>query len=134
MIQGTRGVYKEQTPPEASQIYLAGTTDRWPEFGGPGYETFQPFEPFQKKYDHPWWKALDAGAARSGHGGTDWLTLSAFVEAVRAGRPTPIDVYDSVLMSCLIPLSGISIARGSQPVACPDFTRNRWRARKPAFG
>jgi predicted dehydrogenase len=136
MIQGTRGVYKEQTPAEASQIYLAGQTDKWPDSRGAGYETFQPFDPWQKKYDHEWWKALDADAAagRGGHGGTDWLELSKFVEAIRAGRPTPIDVYDSVLMSVIIPLSGLSIARGSQPVACPDFTRGKWQTRKPAFG
>jgi predicted dehydrogenase len=136
MIQGTRGVYKEQTPAEASQIYLAGQTDNWPEFGGPGYEAFQPFDPWRMKYDHEWWKGLDANAdaRRSGHGGTDWLTVAAFVESVRAGRATPIDVYDSVLMSSIIPLSGLSIARGSQPVPCPDFTRGKWRTRRPEFG
>ncbi|MFQ5806972.1 MAG: gfo/Idh/MocA family oxidoreductase, partial [Phycisphaerae bacterium] len=46
---------------------------------------------------------------------------------------TPIDVYDSVVMSSIIPLSEKSIARGSAPVECPDFTRGKWKARPPTF-
>jgi len=38
-----------------------------------------------------------------------------------------------VVMSCVIPLSEQSIARGSAPVECPDFTRGKWERRKPAF-
>jgi hypothetical protein len=36
-------------------------------------------------------------------------------------------------MSVIIPLSEQSIAAGSAPVACPDFTRGRWKTRKPVF-
>ncbi|MCJ7485978.1 MAG: twin-arginine translocation signal domain-containing protein [Candidatus Aminicenantes bacterium] len=69
-----------------------------------------------------------------GHGGTDTLELALFVEAVRKKSQTPIDVYDSVLMSSIIPLSEKSIAAGSTPIECPDFTRGKWKTKKPAFG
>jgi hypothetical protein len=36
-------------------------------------------------------------------------------------------------MSVIIPLSERSIARGSAPVECPDFTRGKWKTRKPTF-
>jgi hypothetical protein len=42
-------------------------------------------------------------------------------------------VYDSVMMSVITPLSEKSIAGGSAPVECPDFTRGAWKTRKPRF-
>jgi hypothetical protein len=71
---------------------------------------------------------------RGGHGGTDFLELKLFIEAVRHGTQPPIDVYDSVLMSCIVPLSGDSIKAGSAPVKVPDFTGGKWKTKKPAFG
>jgi hypothetical protein len=49
-------------------------------------------------------------------------------------RLAPIDVYDSVLMSSNVPLSEKSIAAGAAPVEGPDFTRGKWRTKKPSFG
>jgi hypothetical protein len=37
-------------------------------------------------------------------------------------------------MSAVIPLSEKSIAAGAAPVECPDFTRGKWKTKKPAFG
>lgn len=37
-------------------------------------------------------------------------------------------------MSAVIQASEESIAKGGAPVPFPDFTRGRWRARKPCFG
>ena len=75
-----------------------------------------------------------SGLATGGHGGVDGLELRLFVAAVRAGTQTPLDVYDSATMSSLVPLSGISIEKGSVPIEWPDFTRGRWKERKPTFG
>jgi len=36
-------------------------------------------------------------------------------------------------MSVIIPLSEESIAKGSVPVKCPDFTRGKWKTRSPYF-
>ena len=126
LIQGTRGLYNEQR----DAVYLAGD--------GKGHnpEKWSPFAPFQTKYEHKWWRGKDSPGGRygiAGHGGVDPLELTLFVEAVRNKTQTPIDVYDSVVMSCIFPLSEMSIAKGSQPVKCPDFTRGKWEAAKPKF-
>jgi len=121
MIQGTLGVYREAGP----VIYVTGQS--------PEYHQWEPFGPYQTKFDHSWWKALDANTEKFGHGGTDLLEIQQFIKAVREKKQTPIDVYDSVTMSAITPLSEMSIARNSQPVECPDFTRNRWKTRKPTF-
>lgn len=121
MIQGTLGLYDE--PHNA--VYLDGLSSKSHEW--------DPFPPYQEKYDHPWWKEIDKINAEAGHGGTDYLELVKFFEAVRNKTQTPIDVYDSATMSSVVPLSGDSISRGSQPVACPDYTRGAWKTRKPTF-
>ena len=121
MIQGTEGLYDEAR----NAVYLAGRS--------PKHEQWEPFAPYQEKYDHAWWKQLQAGGPGSGHGGTDYLELKLFIDAVAARTPPPIDVYDSVTMSVIIPLSEHSIASGGAPVPCPDFTRGKWKTRKPAF-
>jgi len=115
MIQGTHGLYNEQR----NAVYIDGVATDW-----------DPFPPYHEAYKHAWWRE---GSSADGHGGTDWLELKLFVEAVRNKTQTPLDVYDSVTMSCVFPLSGESIAKGSAPVQVPDFTRGKWETRKPYF-
>jgi len=114
-IQGTRGLYLEAT----SSVFIAdvaGKPERW-----------EPLAPYQAKYNHSLWKNLPPKAIELGHGGPDYIELAEFVRAVRAKTQTPIDVYDSVVMSVVIPLSEQSIAAGSAPVKCPDFTGGKWK-------
>jgi hypothetical protein len=61
-----------------------------------------------EKYDHPLWKKYAQTAEGAGHGGMDWSSfLTAFIESGKAqGTQTPIDVYDSVTMSVILPFSG----------------------------
>ena len=122
MLQGTLGVYDEGR----QSLYLEGRS--------PKYHEWEPYPPYQDEYDHPWWKRLSADADAAGHGGTDYLELSLFLKAVREKTQTPIDVYDSATMSSIVPLSEASIMQGSAPVACPDYTRGKWKERKPVFG
>jgi predicted dehydrogenase len=121
MAQGTLGVYEE----DRSLVYLHGRSPR--------YQEWEPFAPYQEQYEHSWWKELRSQAAEVSHGGTDLLELREFVRAVRNKTQTPIDVYDSVTMSAVIPLSEESIRKGGTPIPCPDFTRGRWQTRKPSF-
>jgi hypothetical protein len=100
-------------------VYIDGVSSGW-----------DAFAPYQEAYKHIWWTEA---VASDGHGGTDWLELKLFVDAVRNRTQTPLDVYDSVVMSCIVPLSGDSIAQGSAPVKVPDFTRGQWRTRQPCF-
>ncbi len=121
MIQGTLGVYDE----DQHSVYLMGQS--------PKYHEWESFETYQEKFEHSWWKEMRGAAGEPGHGGTDELELRLFLDAVRAKSQTPIDIYDSVTMSCVIPLSEQSIAAGGAPISCPDFTSGQWRTRKPAF-
>jgi len=122
MIQGNLGVYDENQ----KAVYLHGRS--------PKQHEWEPFAPYQAEFDHAWWKQLaKSKVGEAGHGGTDVLELQQFVQAVRRRTPTPIDVYDSVVMSVITPLSEMSIARDSAPVECPDFTRGKWKTRKPTF-
>ena len=55
----------------------------------------------------------------------DWFVINAFIESVKQQRQTPIDVYDSVTMSALFPLSVESIKQGNKTLEFPDFTRGK---------
>ncbi|MCE5271945.1 Gfo/Idh/MocA family oxidoreductase [bacterium] len=121
LLQGTLGVYNEQR----NALYLDGRSPK--EF------EWESFDPYQQKFEHAWWRAMAAEAGAASHGGTDYLELQKFVEAVRDGKQTPIDVYDSVAMSCVVGLSEQSIQAGGAPVAAPDFSGGRWKTKAPAF-
>jgi hypothetical protein len=118
LLQGTLGVYDE----EKASIYL---TEKSPE-----YHTWEPWKPYEEEYLHKWWAEKNLGSG--GHGGTDFIMLREFMNAVRVKGPTPIDVYDSMVMSAIVELSGMSIQK-NKPVQFPDFTRGAWAKRKPHF-
>lgn len=121
MIQGTLGLYDEAR----SCVYIL---DR-----SPKQHEWEPFAPYQEKFEHSWWKAVQGADETASHGGTDYIELVKFLDAVRNKTQTPIDVYDSVVMSSVIPLSEKSIAQGSTPIECPDFTRGKWKNNKSRF-
>lgn len=117
MLQGTEGVYYE----EKNSIYLVDKS--------PKYHEWEPWKPYQEKYNHRWWQKDPSSQS---HGGTDFVMLSRFIEAVAAKGPTPIDVYDSAVMTAIVELSGISIERNAA-VEFPDFTRGKWQTNAPYF-
>ena len=79
--------------------------------------------------NHKWWQR---DYSSQSHGGTDFVMLSQFINSVRVKGPTPIDVYDSAVMTAIVELSGISIERKG-PVAFPDFTKGQWQTNQPYF-
>jgi hypothetical protein len=117
LLQGLLGVYDE----EKASVYLTEKS--------PVYHHWEPWKPYEEKYLHKWWQEGTEGV---GHGGVDFIMLKQFVDAVRAKGPTPIDVYDSMAMSAIVELSGISIQK-NMPVPFPDFTKGAWEKRKPYF-
>jgi predicted dehydrogenase len=120
-VQGTRGLWMNDN----RSIYIEGVS--------PEAHRWEPFDGYQEKYDHPLWKRYAEDAEGAGHGGMDFFVLNAFVEALKRGEPTPLDVYDAAAWSVIGPLSEQSIAMGSHPVTFPDFTRGQWARRKPIF-
>ena len=116
MLEGTKGVYDE----EKASISLVTS---------PKYHEWEPWKPYEQKYNHKWW---NADFSSQSHGGTDYVMLVQFTDAVKKKGPTPLDVYDSAVMTAIVELSGISIEKNA-PVPFPDFTKGKWETNKPYF-
>src|SRR5450830_1221668 len=95
--------------------------------------TWDDFQSWQDKFDHPLWRRFAARAEGAGHGGMDFFVINAFVEALKAEAPMPIDIYDAVTWSAITPLSELSVAQNFQTIDFPDFTKGAWCTRQPGF-
>jgi predicted dehydrogenase len=118
-VQGTKGIYME----DKDSIYIEGESPQ---------HQWETFESYRDKYEHPLWKqyAKD-GIHEGGHGGMDYLVLSAFAQSAINDEKSPIDVYDTAAWMAITCLSEQSIAMGSMPVPVPDFTNGMWIDREP---
>ncbi len=87
-----------------------------------------------EEHDHPLWKRYEKDAENSGHGGMDFYVDNAFIECVKRKAAFPLDVYDFATWYAITPLSEKLIAMGGQVLNIPDFTRGKWKTRKPIFG
>jgi predicted dehydrogenase len=118
-LQGVTAAYKDD-----------GTTPQvWVEGRSKSY-TWEPLADLGAQYEHPLWKRAQEQASKTGHGGADYFVLAEFLDAIRSGRPSPIDAYDAAAWSCIIPLSAASLRAGGAPQAIPDFTLGAWEKRK----
>jgi predicted dehydrogenase len=120
-VQGTKGLWMDDN----RSVYIEGVSEP---------HSWEPFAPYQARFDHPLWRRYEAEATGAGHGGMDFFVVHAFVESVKRQVPPPIDVYAAAAWSVISPLSEQSIALGSEPVEFPDFTRGRWVTRRHTFG
>ncbi|MDB5125211.1 MAG: nagA 2 [Mucilaginibacter sp.] len=120
-VQGTKGLWMDV----AKSVYIEHQSKK--------DDVWDPVDDWFKKYDHPLWKKYADKAEGAGHGGMDWFVFNGFIQAVKQGKQTPIDVYDSVTMSVILPLSEKSIATGNSPQQFPDFTKGKWEHRKNIF-
>ena len=84
-------------------------------------------EAYFEKYAHPVFENYDP---KGGHGGMDYLVISAYMESLVNGTLPPIDVYDAAAWMSITALSEESIVKGGAPVAIPDFTRGKWYVKK----
>ncbi|XHS78461.1 Gfo/Idh/MocA family protein [Burkholderiaceae bacterium UC74_6] len=117
-VQGTKGLWMDVN----KSVHVEGIS--------PPHQ-WEPFQPYQDKFDHPLWKKFTKTAEGAGHGGMDFFVINAFVEALKASAPMPIDIYDAVAWSAITPLSEASIAGGFKTLEFPDFTAGAWKTRKP---
>jgi hypothetical protein len=120
-VQGTKGLWMDVN----DGIYIQGQSKKDDEW--------DPAKEWMDKYDHPLWKKYAGKAEGAGHGGMDWFVFNGFVEAVKQKKQTPIDVYDSMTMSVITPLSEKSIKEGNMTQPFPDFTKGKWKQRKSTF-
>jgi len=119
-VQGTKGLWMDVN----KSVHVEGIS--------PPHQ-WEPFAKYGAQFDHPLWKKYAAAAEGAGHGGMDFFVIHAFVEALKADAPMPIDIYDAVAWSAITPLSEQSIAEGFRTLAFPDFTEGQWKTRKPIF-
>jgi hypothetical protein len=119
-VQGVNGLWMDLN----DSIHIEGVTKA---------HEWAPAQPFMDKYDHPLWRKYADRAAGAGHGGMDFFVVHAFIEALKADAPMPIDIYDAVTWSAITPLSEASIAQNFQTLDFPDFTDGKWKTRKPIF-
>ncbi len=113
-VRGTKGMIDEAR----RAVYLEGME----EVENNEKEMFE-------KYDHPLYEEVRKEEERFGHDGTDWQVCRAFLESVRQGVNTPIDVYDTAAWMSIGPLSMQSIENGGF-IEIPDFTRGKWKDRE----
>ena len=120
-VQGTKGLWMDVN----HSLYIEGVSkkdDQW-----------EDAKPYLEQYDHPLWQRWSKETNGAGHGGMDFFVLHGFVESIKRGIPTPMDVYDAASWSAISPLSESSIQLGNQTVDFPDFTGGQWMYRKNEF-
>jgi predicted dehydrogenase len=122
VLQGTKAAYvSARHHKEDPLIWIDGRSPGV----SPGNAEWESLWHYSNEYEHPAWREWRAVAQGAGHGGGDFFVLRDFVQAIETGAPPPIDVYDAVTWSSIMPLSAQSLARGNQPVEIPDFTLTR---------
>ncbi|HEY5804950.1 MAG TPA: Gfo/Idh/MocA family oxidoreductase [Lysobacter sp.] len=119
-VQGTHGLWMDLN----QSIHIEGRS--------PAHK-WEPFQTYQDEFDHPLWRKYADDAAGAGHGGMDYFVIHAFIEAVKARAPMPIDIFDAVTWSAITPLSEQAIAEGFRTLEFPDFTNGLWQSRQPIF-
>jgi hypothetical protein len=125
-IQGSKGVLFSSRG-IGQFIYVEGVSphDQW-----------EPSEKYMTEYRHPIEKEYKPRprAAIRGHGGGQSetpLSWHRLMQALIEQRITDFDVYDSVTSSVITPLTEMSVAKNSEPVQFPDFTKGKWKERLP---
>lgn len=121
VVQGTKGVFSDIE--DGAVCSVKGVTEKT--------HSWTKFDEVREKYEHPLWASYEKEGVKAGHGGMDYLVLSAFVESVANGTKPPIDVYDTAAWMAITCLSEQSVAMGGMPVAVPDFTNGLWIDREP---
>ena len=119
LIQGTKGLARKY--PE-QKIYIEGISEphRWEDLSA-----------YRDQYKHPLLTSLEEKAEGAGHGGMDFIEDYRLIQCLREGKPTDSDVYEGATISAVVALSEKSIATKSASIEFPDFTRGKWKTRKP---
>lgn len=122
-VQGTKAMYLEDN----HSIFIDGKDNihdfTWQKQWGNVNE-------YYPQYEHPLWRKFLNNGVKGGHGGMDYLVLSAFFECIENHQPMPIDVYDMATLMSISVLSEQSITQGGSVVSIPDFTHGLWQERE----
>jgi len=111
-LQGLTGCYRSRT----DRVWVEGRSKGW-----------EPLNTFAAEFQHDKWVRWGEEAKKTGHGGADFFMIHEFVDAIRAGGPSPVPAADAAAWSSIIALSGKSLAEGGKPQPIPDFTEGAWQ-------
>jgi len=118
LLQGTKGIVQGYP----NRVYIEGVSKphQWDELLD-----------HVEEYEHPLYKRLAEAAKGAGHGGMDFFEDVRLIESLNRGEAMDMDVYDGASWSVITHCTELSNADRSRPVDIPDFTRGRWKSRKP---
>ncbi len=127
-VRGTKGLYMQET----NTVYIDGVhKEDWSDTHR-NYETLlNNAVQYEEEYLPSIWKDITEEAKAVGHGGMDYFTHRAFIEALKNGTPMPLDVYDAASWLAVSVLSEQSIRGGGAVQQIPDFTNGKWLIRAP---
>jgi predicted dehydrogenase len=112
-LQGTKGCYEAPRGlGDTHKVWFSDDSKK---------EEWRPLQNYEEKYLPETWRAPSEQALSAGHHGSDYFMVKDFVDSILQNRKTPIDVYDALNMTAPGIASGISIAKGGEPVKVPDF-------------
>jgi hypothetical protein len=148
VVQGTRGIVRGFPKFEISleQRDLTEGIDNPNQenaYLGPHHRyAWRAGEEMYAEYDHPLWRSMWELAEKtplSANGfdlkkelrSGDYIEDYRLIQALRQGTPPDFDVYDAASWSVIAPLSEQSVAKRSQAIDFPDFTRGKWKSRPP---
>ncbi len=120
-LQGTRGAFESGR--DIHEEPVAWTGDGGQTSASASWQTLWDFA---DEFEHPAWKKDGEKAGQAGNL-SEYFVLQEFVDALLEDRSPAIDVYDSVAISSVFPLSCQSIEEGGALVAFPDFAKNKPR-------
>ena len=75
---------------------------------------------FEARYLPDIWKRSEAEAKKHGHGGSDYVLINDYLDALWAEKPLPIDVWKALDMSLPGILSVASVRQQGAWVDVPD--------------
>jgi len=118
-LQGTRGVFASGRDiyEEPVAWLSSGETQTFA-------ARFAPLWDFADKYEHPAW-IKDGARAEEAGSLCAFFVLQEFADSILEGRAPAIDVYDSIAISSVFPLSCQSVKENGQPVEFPNFSKNK---------
>lgn len=119
-IQGTKGAFRDFP----ARLFIDGQE---------GGHRWTDLSKVRDKYEHSLWKRLGEKARTGGHGGMDFIMCWTVINWFREGLVPDIDVYDGAAWTAPFPMSKDSVAKGSAPINFPDFTRGRWKEKRPTL-
>jgi hypothetical protein len=119
-LQGTRGSFEGTRGfGDPARIWLEELepADR-PGRSGPSV-SWRPLADFEEEFI-PDRLAARSDAAKTGHGGSDYWTMKAWVDAYRSGEASPVDLYRALDCSLPGPIALQSAKEGGVLMEIPD--------------